>query len=450
MINVKMKKKTKKTLIILGVIIGIILLTYLSSNKTTLSISLSVPNIIKLSSLSIGDDWWRCINQNCAGECKECSSGGSICCEGSRWTISPNCNVCTGENCECLPPGGGDCSEYPSKSLDCERYCTVSGHIYQYNTDECCPPDFPYQKVGTHSCYNSWTSDLGSDNYYTRHSECHKGEENCDGVTYKYCEEVSSFIFKYKSQEIVKGKCGVECISNPECSNGEIEKVCQGNDLMGKYLRRLCISYKCIDSGYGYNLIEHCEYKCENGVCVPEIPQPDEKFTPVWVDIVSKLWNWLKSIFKFFGLTIVGETNVTVGSSQTYSISLSANMTDSDYSDGSYQLQYGSWALIKNNGDIIKEGIFEKVNGSYNKIITINVPSSPNNYILTAVIYQYNMIYNPITAQWEKISEEVVAKEGINIITKAPYPTIEPYPLWNNIVSVLKDIWNWFKNLLNF
>jgi hypothetical protein len=171
---------------------------------------------------------------------------------------------------------------------------------------------------------------------------------------------------------------------------------------------------------------------------------PPPKPQPIWEVIINKILDWLKSLFSFFKFEIYGEAYPTVGSQQSYIINITTTKPDKDYNDGSYQVQYASWALVDGSGNIINKGEWEEVDGSYYKQITLTIPPNPGNYVLVGVIYQYDMKYNSTTLKWNIINEGVVAKEALNLNAKIIQPPTPPTP---NLFAILKNIWCWLLGL---
>jgi hypothetical protein len=168
---------------------------------------------------------------------------------------------------------------------------------------------------------------------------------------------------------------------------------------------------------------------------------------PLWETIISAILDWLRAIFSWFKFEIYGEQYPTVGSAQTYTINITTAFPDSDYSDGTYQVQYGGWVLMDKNGNAIQKGDWEQINGSYCKQITLTIPSSPGDYVIVGLIYQYDMKFNPTTLKWEIVSEGVVAKEAMNLNAKVIAPQTPKPP---DILQVLRNFWCWFIGLFGF
>jgi len=176
----------------------------------------------------------------------------------------------------------------------------------------------------------------------------------------------------------------------------------------------------------------------------PTSPTPTG-FT-LWISLIV---DWFKNLFSgslFLSQTMLGNTTIQPNSIQTYTINLTAPTPDNDWSDGNYQVQYANWALIDSNGNIKLQGNWEKINGIYNKQITITTPSNIGNYVLLGVITQYNMTYDYSLGIWNHAEEQLINKEAINL--KSKYSIISPTNPsasgWNNFLS---SIINWFKNL---
>jgi hypothetical protein len=208
----------------------------------------------------------------------------------------------------------------------------------------------------------------------------------------------------------------------------------------------------CVNSDC--NLGGSCQdFKCTypqttTSTTITTIPKPTlESLMPDWNMIISKIIDWLKSIFSFLKFEIYGEQYPTVGSMQTYTINITTTPPDSDYSDGSYQVQYGSWALIDNNGNIINKGSWEEVSGNYYKQVSLTIPSSPNNYVLVGLIYQYDMKYNSSTMKWEIVNQQVIQKEAMNLNARVIAPQKPPAPSFADIIN---SIINWLKGLFSW
>ena len=183
---------------------------------------------------------------------------------------------------------------------------------------------------------------------------------------------------------------------------------------------------------------------CKNNLCVLDIPTPPP-VTPFWSKILNTIIDWIKNIFDFF-FSITGQTTVEPNTIQSYQINLLTSIPDSDYSDGTYQRDMSNWAMIDKNNNIIKEGTWEETFGDYSKNVTITVPSNPMNFAIIGLIYRYTMKYTPGIG-WETISEEIIAKEGLNVATKIPAPDDTPIPGFQSLIKLISDFINWLINL---
>ncbi|MBU0894869.1 MAG: hypothetical protein KKB88_05490 [Nanoarchaeota archaeon] len=205
-------------------------------------------------------------------------------------------------------------------------------------------------------------------------------------------------------------KEGIECLDNSWCSDG---KECKSN--------------KCV------------EFQAPT----PTPPTPTG-FTSILQNIISWLNNLWDTLLK---QSIVGDTQVQPGSTHTYQISLTTTAPDSDFYDGSYSIQYGNYALIDSEGNILKEGNWEQVNGQYTKSVTLTVPTEQNKqYALIGVITQTEGNYNYQTGQWTFSEEQILNKEAIDI--KTLYEVREPTnPIPSGFNKFLSSIIDFFKNL---
>ena len=170
----------------------------------------------------------------------------------------------------------------------------------------------------------------------------------------------------------------------------------------------------------------------------PEPPAPIITGFTAWI---NKLWAWIQTLFNLGAIT--GEPVIQVGLPYTYDISVTANEPDSDYTDGSYQVQYSNWALVDRNGNIKQEGTWERVYGSYVKQVTLIAPER-GQYTLLAIITQYDMSYD--NNVWVTIREEIVGREAIDLSTNIPAPDM---PVVSSFTNWLNDIWDWLTNLFN-
>ena len=163
--------------------------------------------------------------------------------------------------------------------------------------------------------------------------------------------------------------------------------------------------------------------------------------------LVSKpTWVFLSDYRVLNPYSIVGEGQPLVGSSQTYTIDLSVpTPVDNDYTDKTYAVRWGNWALIDENQNIIEQGDWEEVNQSYHKEVTIIIPDNPNKYVLLGVIVENRAVWNDDTNSWDWQGEEVLSKEALSISTRLPAP-VKPN-LSFSFTDLLSKIWNWFLNL---
>ena len=191
----------------------------------------------------------------------------------------------------CIWDTSQDCSADPSRNLDCSRWCE-NGLVYDYGSDMCCPQTEPYWS-GTGcrcnpdytincgvTCEADFSSQITSDNYYTRHTQCdifrwgacsnpsrYDREKKCEGFNLLECVG-TGFINTWENQGIVVGQCGVEegyCATNFDCPiNILIEQLCENNNLIEKTIFSNCINNKCqMDiNNPTIEIIEDCDYMC--------------------------------------------------------------------------------------------------------------------------------------------------------------------------------------------
>lgn len=323
-------------------------------------------------------------------------------------------------------------------------------------------------------------------------------QSNCEGVSYP-CITETAYNFVFPPAEIVKKYPSPEtAATNMECrvygstawfgnSYGDVFSVSIPYDIKGKEVKWLGKErgFRCIidiPSSIQEEFIRQANANgCWGHICsmiynsapvvqgsveftFKQAPDPGEQCTnqelkcggscpscPAWQTFLQKFQeflDWMKDLFKnaqFWAIS--GSTSVQPGSTETYSISLTAPVPDSDYTDGSYQIQYASWALIDKDENIKQQGEWEKVQGSYQKQVTINVPSELNKFGIAGVIVQYDMQYNFSTKQWSITKEDIVAKEMLNVATKLPVPFNPPVPGWSKIADWFKSFLDWLAGL---
>jgi len=273
--------------------------------------------------------------------------------------------------------------------------------------------------------------------------ECITGEEKCIGISSYKCENN-----KWVNKGEIIGACGVECLANPDCpSTTEGDRFCDGNDVIQPSSFYTCVSKKCIENTQNI-FVKTCDYKCENGECTIEIIEPEEPMPGGFMKFINSIINWLKNLFTiiFTQQAVIGPQIVEPNTVHTYQIDLSASIPDSDWSDGTYQIQYANWALVDSSGNIIQEGTWEKINGVYQKSVTITTPSNIGDFVLLGMITQFDMTFNNVIGQWETGEEYIVNKEAIDL--KTEYSIIEPEePVPGGFIRFITSIINWLKDL---
>jgi len=217
-----------------------------------------------------------------------CNEDNTDCCDNSGWYYcEPNL---------CFSTEGACWNWKNNKDISCDldetRCCVNQYSVYDFTVHKCCSINNPYNNHngGCLAVYQTV-----SDNYFTRNSECILNEEKCEGFDYFNCLEESQWLYKWNNQGNVIGKCEYECSIDAQCTNGicennqcvpiipecstnsdcpvdkEIDKVCDGNNLMSKILTNDCLAGKCYDS-FKFNLIESCKNGCIDGKCKGSFP----------------------------------------------------------------------------------------------------------------------------------------------------------------------------------
>lgn len=142
---------------------------------------------------------------------------------------------------------------------------------------------------------------------------------------------------------------------------------------------------------------------------------------------------------------ITGKNVIEIDTLENYQIDISTNNPDSECSDGICQVQYANWGLMNSNNEIVQEGNWERVYGSYLKDISIEI-LQVGEYILFAVITQIDLNFDVSSGEWISSEEQILVKESINI--NVQYSITEPtIPQPSGFESFLSQIIDWLSNL---
>jgi hypothetical protein len=177
-----------------------------------------------------------------------------------------------------------------------------------------------------------------------------------------------------------------------------------------------------------------------------EIPTPPKPEPNGFQKFILSLINWFKGLFGFGTASIIGQASIQPNTQQTYTFNVSALTPDSDYSDGTYQVQYANWALTDKDGNIKQQGDWEQVNGNYLKSVTITTPSNIGNYVLLGVITQYDLTFNYDTGAWTNGEEKIVNKEAIDLTSKRSVTT-PVNPTAGGFSKFLSSLFSWIKGI---
>lgn len=176
----------------------------------------------------------------------------------------------------------------------------------------------------------------------------------------------------------------------------------------------------------------------------PTIPLPKGL-----TNLISDMLEWIKQVFKsVFSLSITGASEVLPGAIEEYSIDLSAEMPDTDYSDGTFSTQYGYWALIDKDGSIITgqtKGII--VYGEYSTVASVTIPLSVDNHVILGTITQIDSSYDFGNGVWVDGEEYIVTKEAISLSSKLPIPVT---PISGGFQTMLTNLFDWIKGLFSW
>ena len=141
--------------------------------------------------------------------------------------------------------------------------------------------------------------------------------------------------------------------------------------------------------------------------------------------------------------SIVGASSVTVGTSHTYDIDLTTPAPDQDYTDGWYETQYGYWAMLDRDQNIIEAGNVVEVFGTYTTTATVTVPDNLGDFVIVSAITQINSYYDFNQNKWIDGEELVMVSEALNLETQVTIP-VKPQPsglsIWDKIWASLQSI----------
>ncbi len=362
--------------------------------------------------------------------------------------------------------------------------CCNGGWVIDYTESVCCPPNAPHlRSAGSGFGCLCFESDI-SDNFFTRNSECNiektgactspsivSKEKKCIGNELQECTETENFIFEFENKGKVAGECGIECLSNSDCGEGEECGWVEGSFNRCRVKRiptdseeevffdklSQCNLFKSANPGLSCRdclLSETNDGLKYISICNKEgIELPNEEPTPPspngFILLIQNIIDWIRGLFNsFFKLSITGSSIVEPNTLQTYNIELTTQVPDSIWNDGTYEVQYANWALISSNGEIKEEGTWERVNGSYNKEVIITTPSNLEDFVVIGVITQIDMTYNSTTLEWSSSEERIVNKEAIDVKTKLSVTEPEEPPP-SGFTNLIDRILDWFRNFFS-
>ena len=226
---------------------------------------------------------------------------------------------------------------------------------------------------------------------------------------------------------------------------------CAESNLGGPVVKGRIVPYlfeAVCENGKPIKVVYKCPNGCLDGKCIgKKVTQPINPTPNSISHWVSSILAWIKDLFaNIFTLSITGPQTIEPNTLATYKIDIPAPTPDSNYNDGTYQVQWANWALIDKNGNILKQGQWEKVNGRYYKTISITTPSSIGDYVLVGMITQFDMTFNFETGKWSSSEEKIINKEAIDL--KTGYKITEPeVPIPSGFQKFINSIINFFKNL---
>jgi len=196
-------------------------------------------------------------NQDCGQHC--CIGGGC-----DSWDDFWFCNKGSIANCDVETTHANRMACCPS------QYPVYGGY------DHCCTEDYPIYNPEAKACWKvGWEctkhEHCSYNQYCSSHKcvekECDSGEEMC--VSY---DSYSCSNYKWINKGKIKGKCGVECLSESDCGNdGYVgSKFCSGDNVVQNYRDYSCFDYRC-EYSETTKILEQCDYMCSEGVCIVKV-----------------------------------------------------------------------------------------------------------------------------------------------------------------------------------
>lgn len=161
--------------------------------------------------------------------------------------------------------------------------------------------------------------------------------------------------------------------------------------------------------------------------------------SPVIIGIVLLL----VVVFLFAGSgTISGESQVAPNTQAKFTINLTTTAPDTNCDDGFCQKQYGKWAVVGPNRQIIAESEYAEVtDGKYNVDASFTTPSLLGKYVLLSLIVQTDSTYDSATQTWSSTpyAEKVKDVKSFRVTST---PSVTPPSIGFNFVDWLTSIWD--------
>lgn len=208
----------------------------------------------------------------------------------------------------------------------------------------------------------------------------------------------------------------------------------------------------------GSSFAPNSQFPCQNvyhiemirPASAPAPPNPIAPSISLFQQVIDSIIDFLQSLFGISLLSVVGPNEVPPGASMTFVIDMTADVPDSDFSDGTYQQQFGGWALVDANGNIIQNSEWLKISDRFQSAPVLIAPTAQGNYVMTAVIIRYDQVYDSATAAWSVPSEPVIAaKEGFPFTVKSaasvptqPIVISPPQSIFSSIINAILDFIN--------
>jgi hypothetical protein len=149
------------------------------------------------------------------------------------------------------------------------------------------------------------------------------------------------------------------------------------------------------------------------------LPSPPAVKPFGFVELLNRLLDFIRNVFEIpVGFTITGPRVVTEGNVVSYTIDIELpTEPDHNFSDGTYVTRFGYWALIDKNGNVVEASDGVEVGKRFTADVTVTI-SRTGNYVIVGVVTEVRSYYDFDKGAWVNGEEDVVAKEGFNVVAE--------------------------------